>query len=107
MRLRSMFRTILFVFLVAAVTSGTVFAAKTGPGVSTGTGQVFLPNPVADLQDQSLTDQKDANYAALQPAYHIVSHARSNRFADRFYEVLYDLRCFAAMLCVMPAFYTS
>ena len=73
MRLHSMFRTILFVFLVAAVTSGTVFAAKTGPGVSTGTGQVFLPNPVADLQDQSLTDQKDANYAALQPAYHIVT----------------------------------
>jgi hypothetical protein len=34
---------------------------------------VFLPNPVADLQDQSLTDQKDADYPALQPAYHGVT----------------------------------
>jgi hypothetical protein len=48
-------------------------AGKGGPGTSTGTGQVFLPNPVADLKDQSLTDQKDVNYAALQPAYHIVT----------------------------------
>jgi hypothetical protein len=30
---------------------------------------VFFPNPVASLQDQTLTDQKDADYAALQPAY--------------------------------------
>jgi hypothetical protein len=34
---------------------------------------MFFPNPVASLQDQSLTDQKDADYAALQPAYHIVT----------------------------------
>jgi zinc metalloprotease ZmpB len=47
--------------------------AKPGPGASTGVGTVFLPNPVADLQDQSLTDQKDADYAALQPAYHDVT----------------------------------
>jgi zinc metalloprotease ZmpB len=47
-------------------------ATKPGPGTSTGTGRVFLPNPVADLQDESLTDQKDADYAALQPAYHVV-----------------------------------
>jgi zinc metalloprotease ZmpB len=37
--------------------------------VATGTGRVFFPNPVAQLQDQSLTDEKDADYAALQPAY--------------------------------------
>ncbi|HYU82081.1 MAG TPA: M36 family metallopeptidase, partial [Candidatus Polarisedimenticolia bacterium] len=36
---------------------------------STGTGRVFFPNPVAQLGDQSLTDQNDADYAALQPAY--------------------------------------
>jgi zinc metalloprotease ZmpB len=47
-------------------------ATKPGPGTSTGTGRVFLPNPVADLQDESLTDQKDADYPALQPAYHVV-----------------------------------
>jgi len=40
---------------------------------STGTGTVFLPNPVADLQDQTLTDRKDADYAALAPAYHSVA----------------------------------
>ncbi len=48
-------------------------AGKGGPGTSTGTGQVFFPNPVASLQDQSLTDQKDANYPALQPAYQVVT----------------------------------
>ena len=57
--------------LLALFTSG-VSAGNSGPGASTGSGQVFLPNPVADLGDQSLTDQKDANYPALQDAYHIV-----------------------------------
>ena len=55
------------------MTSGSVFAAKVGPGNSTGTGQVFFPNPVASLQDQTLTDQKDANYPALLPAYRVVT----------------------------------
>lgn len=49
-------------------------AAASGPNAgSTGTGRVFLPNPVAALQNQGLTDQKDADYAALQPAYQIVT----------------------------------
>jgi hypothetical protein len=38
-------------------------------GTSTGPGRVFFPNPIASLQDQGLTDQKDADYPALQPAY--------------------------------------
>ena len=42
-------------------------------GPSTGTGRVFFPNPVASLGDQSLTDKKDADYAALQDAYRIVT----------------------------------
>jgi len=58
-------------FLVALAPSAA--ASKPGPGTSTGTGRVFLPNPVAALQDQSLTDQKDADYAALQPAYRVVT----------------------------------
>jgi zinc metalloprotease ZmpB len=58
--------------LVALVTSAA-YAAKPGSGSHTGTGQVFLPNPVADLQDETLTDQKDADYPALQPAYHTVT----------------------------------
>ncbi|HUR52014.1 MAG TPA: M36 family metallopeptidase [Mycobacteriales bacterium] len=33
------------------------------------TGTVFFPNPVQQLGNQSLTDNKDADYAALQAAY--------------------------------------
>jgi hypothetical protein len=62
------------VWAVAAVSAlvaiSSAGGAKPGPGTSSGTGTVFLPNPVAELQDQTLTDQKDADYAALQPAYH-------------------------------------
>jgi hypothetical protein len=69
---RRHFATLIILVLLTVLTSN-VLAGKEGPGTSTGSGQVFLPNPVADLGDQSLTDQKDANYAALQPAYHIVT----------------------------------
>jgi hypothetical protein len=57
--------------VLAGLAAATVFAA--GPAGSTGSGTVFLPNPVADLQNQSLTDQKDADYSALAPAYHSVT----------------------------------
>ncbi len=50
-----------------------VSAASARNAGSTGKGRVFLPNPVAALQNQSLTDQKDADYAALQPAYQTVT----------------------------------
>jgi hypothetical protein len=53
--------------------AGSAMAALPGPGTTTGTGTVFAPNPVADLQNQSLTDQKDADYPALAPAYHSVT----------------------------------
>ncbi|MBW8731582.1 MAG: M4 family metallopeptidase [Terrabacter sp.] len=39
----------------------------------TATGTVFLPNPVQDLGNESLTDQKDSDYAALAAAYHRVT----------------------------------
>jgi len=63
--------------LLAAVAAALVaIPAAWGTGLratsSTGTARVFLPNPVAELQNQSLTDQKDADYAALRPAYHNV-----------------------------------
>jgi len=73
MKYRSLFRASLIVFVLLGVVSSTALAAQSGPGTSTGTGQVFFPNPVASLQDQSLTDQKDANYPALQPAYKTVT----------------------------------
>jgi zinc metalloprotease ZmpB len=61
------------VALLAAVGVTVAVAAKPGNGQSTGSGTAFLPNPVADLQDQSLTDQKDADYPALAAAYHRVT----------------------------------
>jgi hypothetical protein len=59
--------------LTVVASSLVLFAAARPPaGSALGAGTVFLPNPVADLGDQTLTDQKDANYAALTPAYHDV-----------------------------------
>lgn len=69
MKYRSFFRASLLVFVLLVLVSSSVFAAPGGAGTSTGTGQVFFPNPVAFLQNQSLKDQKDADYPELQPAY--------------------------------------
>jgi hypothetical protein len=66
-------RASLITFVLLTMFTSVALAGQGGPGTSTGTGQVFLPNPVAYLGDQSLTDQKDANYAALQPAYKVVT----------------------------------
>ena len=57
------------VIALLVVSGGQAYGTKPGPGTSTGTARVFFPNPVAQLQDQTLTDQKDEDYAALQPAY--------------------------------------
>jgi hypothetical protein len=51
----------------------TALATKPGSGSSMGSGQVFLPNPVASLANQNLTDQKDADYPALAAAYATVT----------------------------------
>jgi zinc metalloprotease ZmpB len=73
MILRRMLLTAGLAMLVGAVAVTVAVAAKPGNGQSMGTGTVFLPNPVADLGNQSLTDQKDADYPALAPAYHRVT----------------------------------
>ena len=54
--------------LCVAVTP-TAHAAKPAPSGSTAPAQVFFPNPVQSLRDETLTDQKDANYPALAAAY--------------------------------------
>ena len=59
--------------VLAALTATAAWAAHPGPGTSSGTGSVFFPNPVAQLRNEGLTDQKDADYAALQPAYRTVA----------------------------------
>src|SRR3954469_1367050 len=63
---------------VAAVLAGAATAGKGPSGSSTGTATVFWPKPVASLQAQTLTDQKDADYAALQPAYKNVTVTNLN-----------------------------
>src|SRR6185369_1005324 len=65
------------VFSIFALVAVVVFAAvaaagKTGNGTSTGSAQVFVPNPVQSLGDESLTDQKDADSAVPAAAYHTV-----------------------------------
>jgi hypothetical protein len=47
-------------------------AAKSSSGITTGTGSVFVPNPVQSLGDESLTDQKDSDAAVPAAAYHTV-----------------------------------
>jgi Zn-dependent metalloprotease len=49
--------------------SGAVLDTRSLVQRATGTAKVFDPNPVVTLQDESLTDQNDADYAALQAAY--------------------------------------
>ena len=55
--------------VVVATASGT----KPGSGSSTGTGSVFVPNPVQQLGDETLTDQKDSDAAVPASAYHDVT----------------------------------
>ena len=50
-----------------------ILAAPAQAFTGTAEGRVFDPNPVAALQDETLTDQKDADHAALQPAYRLVT----------------------------------
>ena len=59
--------------LVAVVAFAAVASAgKVGNGSSVGSAQVFVPNPVQSLGDESLTDQKDSDAAVPAAAYHAV-----------------------------------
>jgi zinc metalloprotease ZmpB len=65
-------RCLIVTTAACAVAFPFLFASTAGAAGSTATGRVFFPNPVASLQNQDLTDRKDADYAELQPAYRIV-----------------------------------
>jgi len=58
---------------VVAVATTVAVAAKPGPGASTGQGSAFVSNPVEDLNDQTLTDDDDADSAVPAAAYHTVA----------------------------------
>ena len=60
-------------FVLVATAATAAIAAKPGPGTSVGSGSVFVSNPVEDLNDQSLTDQKDSDAAVPAAAYHTVT----------------------------------
>jgi hypothetical protein len=60
-------RAILFCAAAATALTATPARAAEAPG------QVFYANPVQSLRDESLTDQKDTNYAALRKAYRSVT----------------------------------
>ena len=64
---------LLFAITIVAPALGAATGRKPATDSAFGVGTVFLPNPVADLGDQTLTDQKDADYPALSPAYHDVA----------------------------------
>ena len=65
-------RDLVAVLVLALACTSAALATKPGSGSTTGEARVFVPNPVQDLGDQNLTDQKDADYGALQAAYRSV-----------------------------------
>jgi hypothetical protein len=58
--------------LAISVIPASTLAKQPADAGPFGSGRVFFPNPVAQLQDESLTDQKDADYPALEDAYELV-----------------------------------
>ena len=66
------YRSLLVSLAIVVPALGVGAAGKPPSGSALGVGTVFLPNPVADLGDETLTDQKDADYPALARAYHDV-----------------------------------
>jgi hypothetical protein len=71
MRIKVVFSTVVLVAVV--VFAAVAGAGKDGNGSSLGSAQVFLPNPVQSLGDESLTDQKDSDAAVPGAAYHAVA----------------------------------
>jgi hypothetical protein len=59
--------------LLALVIVSSISAAKPGPGATSGTGMVFVPNPVQSTGNESLTDQKDSDAAVPMSAYYRVA----------------------------------
>ena len=61
MRFKVVFSMVVLVAVVVFVAVAS--AGKIGNGSTVGTAQVFVPNPVQSLGDESLTDQKDSDAA--------------------------------------------
>lgn len=74
--------------------SGTVLKVERPIKHVDGTGKVFAPNPVADLQAQKLTDHSDRNSAVPDVAYHNVtlSNLDGSGFLSGSYATIVDPR---------------
>jgi hypothetical protein len=68
-----MFFAVAAAVTVVALAATVAAAGKPGPGTPTGSGAVFVSNPVEDLGDQTLTDQNDSDAAVPAAAYHTVA----------------------------------
>jgi hypothetical protein len=66
-------RTVALAISALAFTIPSLQASPAQAFTGTAQGKVFEPNPVVTLRNGSLTDQKDADYPALQAAYKIVT----------------------------------
>jgi zinc metalloprotease ZmpB len=61
-------RTLTPFLAVAAALAAVPASAHAAPSSSTAAAQVFFPNPVQSLANESLTDQKDADYFSADPS---------------------------------------
>jgi zinc metalloprotease ZmpB len=59
--------------VLALVLVSSISAAMPGPSAATGTGSVFVPNPVQSTGNETLTDQKDSDAAVPAAAYYKVA----------------------------------
>jgi hypothetical protein len=90
MRIKLVFSIV--VLAAVAVFAAVAGAGKNGNGSTTGTAQVFLPNPVQSLGDESLTDQKDSDAAVPPAGYHsvVLTHLDGSGFLRGDYADVYS-----------------
>jgi hypothetical protein len=90
MRIKVVFSIV--VLAAVAVFAAVAGAGKNGNGSTTGTAQVFLPNPVQSLGDESLTDQKDSDAAVPPAGYHavVLTHLDGSGFLRGAYANVYS-----------------
>ncbi len=71
MKVKKIVATVVLTMLILAAVFSSAFADEPANGKNSRKvfGQVFFPNPVAYLNDYTLTDQDDAAYEALEAAY--------------------------------------
>ncbi len=88
------FKLVLSLFALVAVVAfaAVASAGKIGNGSTTGTAQVFAPNPVQSLGNELLTDQKDSDTAVPAGAYQpvVLTHLDGSGFLRGEYANVYS-----------------